>query len=106
MPIPAIAQLAEHLTVEACRNQMVPGSIPGRRTFPRNRALARLATLSWLAKWLFLLVSFRVVPVIRQQQELTAVGFEPTPFRNGALSHRLRLLGQTFMHSTLPNTPS
>ena len=30
-PTPAIAQLAEHLTVEVCRNQMVPGSIPGRR---------------------------------------------------------------------------
>ena len=27
--------------------------------------------------------------------EVTAVGFEPTPFRNGALSHRLRPLGQT-----------
>ena len=27
--------------------------------------------------------------------KLTAVGFEPTPFRNGALSHRLRPLGQT-----------
>ena len=27
--------------------------------------------------------------------EMTAVGFEPTPFRNGALSHRLRPLGQT-----------
>ena len=26
---------------------------------------------------------------------MTPVGFEPTPFRNGALSHRLRLLGQT-----------
>ncbi len=31
LSIPAIAQLAEHLTVEACRYQMVPGSIPGRR---------------------------------------------------------------------------
>ena len=29
--------------------------------------------------------------------KLTAVGFEPTPFRNGALSHRLRPLGQTVM---------
>ena len=29
--------------------------------------------------------------------EMTAVGFEPTPFRNGALSHRLRPLGQTVM---------
>ena len=30
---PSIAQLAEHLTVEYCSNQMVPGSIPGRRIF-------------------------------------------------------------------------
>ena len=29
--IPAIAQLVEHLTVEFCSNQMVPGSIPGGR---------------------------------------------------------------------------
>ena len=28
---PAIAQLAEHLTVDTCSNQMVPGSIPGGR---------------------------------------------------------------------------
>ena len=31
------------------------------------------------------------------QYEMTAVGFEPTPFRNGALSHRLRPLGQTVL---------
>ena len=30
-------------------------------------------------------------------RNVTAVGFEPTPFRNGALSHRLRPLGQTVM---------
>ena len=30
---PAIAQLVEHLTVDHCSNQMVPGSIPGGRTF-------------------------------------------------------------------------
>ena len=29
---PAIAQLVEHLTVDTCSNQMVPGSIPGGRT--------------------------------------------------------------------------
>jgi hypothetical protein len=28
---------------------------------------------------------------------MTAVGFEPTPLRNGALSHRLRPLGQTVL---------
>ena len=27
--------------------------------------------------------------------KMTPVGFEPTPFRNGALSHRLRPLGQS-----------
>ena len=32
---------------------------------------------------------------------MTAVGFEPTPFRNGALSHRLRPLGQTVMFGEL-----
>ena len=30
---PAIAQLVEHLTVECCSNQMVPGSMPGGRIF-------------------------------------------------------------------------
>ena len=30
---PAIAQLVEHLTVELGSDQMVPGSIPGGRTF-------------------------------------------------------------------------
>ena len=33
MPTPAIAQLVEHLTVDRCSHQMVPGSIPGGRTF-------------------------------------------------------------------------
>ena len=33
MCIPAIAQLVEHLTVDTCSNQMVPGLIPGGRAF-------------------------------------------------------------------------
>ena len=37
-------------------------------------------------------------------KELTAVGFEPTPFRNGALSHRLRPLGQTVIVACKPVT--
>ena len=32
---PAIAQLVEHLTVDCCSNQMVPGSIPGGRIFSK-----------------------------------------------------------------------
>ena len=31
--------------------------------------------------------------------EMTAVGFEPTPLRTGALSQRLRPLGQTVLNS-------
>ena len=31
---------------------------------------------------------------------MTAVGFEPTPLRNGALSHRLRPLGQTVLEGS------
>jgi hypothetical protein len=39
---PAIAQLVEHLTVECCSNQMVPGSIPGGRIFCPNYDLIGL----------------------------------------------------------------
>ena len=47
---PAIAQLVEHLTVDPCSNQMVPGSIPGGRILggrggylaTRNAALVNL----------------------------------------------------------------
>ena len=39
---PAIAQLVEHLTVECCSNQMVPGSIPGGRTFCSGAQVAML----------------------------------------------------------------
>ena len=39
---------------------------------------------------------------ITQQLEMTAVGFEPTPLRNGALSHRLRPLGHTVSASVCP----
>ena len=36
---PAIAQLVEHLTVECCSNQMVPGSIPGGRILSFNNTI-------------------------------------------------------------------
>ena len=39
----------------------------------------------------------------RASGKLTAVGFEPTPFRNGALSHRLRPLGQTVIKNIYQN---
>ena len=35
-------------------------------------------------------------------EKVTAVGFEPTPFRTGALSQRLRPLGQTVSACTCP----
>ena len=36
VPNPATAQLVEHLAVEPCNNQMVPGSIPGGRISRAN----------------------------------------------------------------------
>ena len=49
--IPAIAQLAEHLTVDICSNQMVPGSIPGGRTFGAKPIFApRLGFCSVLSR--------------------------------------------------------
>ena len=35
------------------------------------------------------------------QQQMTAVGFEPTPLRTGALSQRLRPLGQSVLAALL-----
>jgi hypothetical protein len=43
---PAIAQLVEHLTVECCSNQMVPGSIPGGRILECVCALLRAVRAS------------------------------------------------------------
>ena len=37
--------------------------------------------------------------VVAHTRKVTAVGFEPTPFRNGALGHRLRPLGQSAIGS-------
>ena len=36
-------------------------------------------------------------PAQQRRNAMTAVGFEPTPFRTGALSQRLRPLGQTVL---------
>ncbi len=39
----------------------------------------------------------RVLICTLWQIKMTAVGFEPKPLRNGALSHHLRPLGQTVL---------
>ena len=49
---PAIAQLVEHLTVEFCSNQMVPGSIPGGRI----HCGVRVISLSRVARLVLVLV--------------------------------------------------
>ena len=46
-PRPAIAQLVEHLTVDLCSNQMVPGSIPGGRIHARSRLVCMLVLPSF-----------------------------------------------------------
>ena len=47
---PAIAQLVEHLTVECCSNQMVPGSIPGGRTFCSGAQVAMVG-IGYRLRW-------------------------------------------------------
>ncbi len=43
------------------------------------------------------MITRRTILCARGVQNVTAVGFEPTPFRTGALSQRLRPLGQTVL---------
>ena len=42
-------------------------------------------------------------PMTHPISEMTAVGFEPTPLRTGALSQRLRPLGQTVLRDAGAN---
>ena len=44
---PVIAQLVEHLTVDSCSNQMVPGSIPGDRISKVYRGKPDLEFFPW-----------------------------------------------------------
>ena len=57
----------------------------------------RASKKSFFFFFFFFYSSFSIHYPKLHHQPLTAVGFEPTPLRNGALSHRLRPLGQTVM---------
>ena len=45
----------------------------------------------------FFVVSARACPCVSPGEEMTAAGLEPTPLRNGTLSHRRGPLGQTVL---------
>ena len=65
---PAIAQLAEHLTVESRSYQMVPGSIPGGRTFVDNFASGQCSADSTsILAWPFSFSQPALVPASRRQ---------------------------------------
>ena len=65
---PAIAQLAEHLTVDICSYQMVPGSIPGGRTFVDNFASGQCSADSTsILAWPFSFSQPALVPASRRQ---------------------------------------
>ena len=51
----------------------------------------------WLTLWLVCSRKGNQTEIPSHPQKMTPVGFEPTPFRNGALSHRLRPLGQSVL---------
>ena len=50
MTLPAIAQLAEHLTVDCCSKQMVPGAIPGGRMYNHTRIGESMLLCIWSIK--------------------------------------------------------
>ena len=65
--------------------------------FPADAFMVHRSTL--LPGPCFIQSMCTVAPMLhaKRYSQVTAVGFEPTPFRNGALSHRLRPLGQTVL---------
>ena len=75
----------------------VPGVVCARQQLVKQRHGAKAAGALWMYRpdhvcstsWR------RIAP-----DKMTPVGSEPTPFRNGALSHRLRLLGQSVPDKT------
>ena len=73
------------------------------RPFDRCRPLSRLLARAHAARKTVRHIAGLCESVIshhlrvKPHLELTAVGFKPTPFRTGALSQRLRPLGQTVM---------
>ena len=65
---PAIAQLVEHLIVESRSYQMVPGSIPGGRTFVDNFASGQCSADSTsILAWPFSFSQPALVPASRRQ---------------------------------------
>ena len=69
--------------------------------YPKNVLMPALPFLFW-----FFVYSNPELPTHPARPMLTAVGFEPTPLRTGALSQRLRPLGQPvlFQKNDVPAT--
>ena len=81
----------------ASRNCNATWATPGITT---NDLAARQA--SWTAALYWAMVTraslqLQALAYTRRHANVTAVGFEPTPLRTGALSQRLRPLGQTVL---------
>ena len=71
--------------------------------FHSTSSLLALCIYLFLSKLVFHLLFLWVTLFLLSVRivKMKAVGFEPTPFRNGALSHRLRPLGQTVLFARL-----
>jgi hypothetical protein len=72
----------------------IPGVVGARQQFVKQRHGPKVAGALWMYG------PDHVCSTSRRRakpNKMTPVGFEPTPFRNGALSHRLRPLGHSVL---------
>jgi hypothetical protein len=72
----------------------IPGVVGARQQFVKQRHGPKVAGALWMYG------PDHVCSTSRRRakpNKMTPVGFEPTPSRNGALSHRLRPLGQSVL---------
>jgi hypothetical protein len=72
----------------------MPGVVSARHQFVKQRHGPKVAGALWMyGQDHVCSTSWRRI----KPNKMTPVGSEPTPFRNGALSHRLRPRGQSFL---------
>ena len=84
---------------DICRVEKATAQTPGLEhdfKSPHNEDLS-FQFLDWFAQMSEVLCSPGSTSLLSARKEMTAVGFEPTPLRTGALSQRLTPLGQTVL---------
>jgi hypothetical protein len=98
--LPLATAQTDCLFAEAEADTYMPGVVRARQQFVKQRPGPKVAGALWMygpdhvcsTSWR------RIIP-----NRMSVVGFEATPFRNGALSHRLRPLGKVIQNQMHPH---